>query len=220
MASSPPEPAAPRRTRASKEARRDQLIDATLATLERKGLAATTLADVADAAGLSRGIVNFHFETKEKLLFETLSRLSSDYDQNWRAALAEAAPGPAEELRALMAADFSETVCTPRKVAAWFCFYGEAASRPDYRALCWARDDAYLEAVRSRCAALATAGGYTVAPAAAAIALYAMLEGLWLRLMMGAAELDRETALGVTLQMLGTLFPRHFTAEGAVVARA
>ena len=31
------------------------------------------MADVADGAGLSRGIVNFHFESKEKLLIATLA---------------------------------------------------------------------------------------------------------------------------------------------------
>jgi TetR/AcrR family transcriptional repressor of bet genes len=62
--------------KASKEMRRQQLIEATIDTLATKGYAATTLADVAKAAGLSGGIVNFHFETKDKLLVETLRQLA------------------------------------------------------------------------------------------------------------------------------------------------
>jgi TetR/AcrR family transcriptional repressor of bet genes len=206
--------AAPPRTRAPKAARRDQLIEATLDVLERRGLAAMTLADVAEAAGLSRGIVNFHFESKEKLLLATLERLSEEYDRNWRDALAArpAAP-PAERLRALVAADFSETVCTPRKVAAWFGFLGEAAARPDWRALCWARDDAYLEAIRAACAALDAEAGYGVDPGQTATALYAMQEGLWLRLMLGNGELAREEALRTATGMLAALFPRHYSPE-------
>lgn len=51
--------------KASKETRRQQLIEATIDLLARRGYSETTMADVADGAGLSRGIVNFHFESKE-----------------------------------------------------------------------------------------------------------------------------------------------------------
>ena len=44
---------------------------------------APTIADVAKAAGLSSGIVNFHFDTKEKLLVETLKYLADEYRANW-----------------------------------------------------------------------------------------------------------------------------------------
>ncbi len=207
------------RRRAPKEARRGQLMDATLATLARKGLAATTLADVAEAAGLSRGIVNFHFDSKDKLLFETLSRLSAEYDANWREELAAAGPSAAERLRALVAADLSARVCAPEKVAAWFAFFAEATARPDYRDLCWARDDAYLDAIRALCTALDAEAGYGHDAAATATAIYAMQEGLWLRLMLGNREIAREDALAIALAMLGTLFPRHFTPRGEVRQR-
>lgn len=207
------------RRREPKAARREQLMDATLLTLARKGLAATTLADVADAAGLSRGIVNFHFESKDRLLFETLSRLSAEYDANWREELSAAPTDPASRLRALVAADLAPRVCAPQKVAAWFAFFAEAAARPDYRDLCWARDDAYLEVIRELAEALDAEAGYRLDAAATATALYAMQEGLWLRLMLGNAEITREAALAIALRLLGMLFPQHFTPDGAVRPR-
>ncbi len=73
--------------KASKAVRRSQLIEATIDTLARKGYAALTLADVAKTAGLSVGIVNFHFDTKEKLLVETLKQLAGQYRDNWNEAL-------------------------------------------------------------------------------------------------------------------------------------
>ena len=60
-----------RRT-ATRAARRQQLIDATMKCIARKGIGSTTLADVAREAGLSQGIVNLHFRTKDNLLNETL----------------------------------------------------------------------------------------------------------------------------------------------------
>ena len=59
--------------KASKETRQQQLIEATIDSLAKRGYSETTMADVADGAGLSRGIVNFHFESKEKLLVATLA---------------------------------------------------------------------------------------------------------------------------------------------------
>ncbi len=207
-----------KRRREPKEARREQLMDATLAVLARRGLAQTTLADVADEAGLSRGIVNFHFESKERLLLATLTRLSAEYDATWRAGLAAAGPEPAQQLRALLVADLSETLCTPEKLAAWFAFFAESGARADYRDLCWARDDALLDAFTALCAALDRDGAYGYDARRTAMAIYAMEEGLWLRLMLGNAEFTRCEALEIALGMLGTLFPRHFTPEGELRA--
>ena len=49
----------------AKERRRQQLIDATIKCISKKGLGGTTLADVAGEAGLSQGIVNLHFDSKD-----------------------------------------------------------------------------------------------------------------------------------------------------------
>src|SRR6476646_4624902 len=76
--------------KASKEVRQLQLIEATIDSLAKRGYAETTMADVADGAGLSRGIVNFHFESKEKLLIATLQHMYDEYSQHWRAALQKA----------------------------------------------------------------------------------------------------------------------------------
>ena len=71
----------------TKAIRRQELIEATIDQLAKRGFEGTTLADVATAAGMSRGIVNFHFDTKEKLLVETLRTLSDEYRGHWKAAL-------------------------------------------------------------------------------------------------------------------------------------
>src|SRR3954462_6061063 len=76
--------------KASKETRQQQLIEATIDSLAKRGYSETTMADVADGAGLSRGFVNFHFESKEKLLVATLQYMADEYSQHWRAALQKA----------------------------------------------------------------------------------------------------------------------------------
>ena len=202
--------------RASKEFRREQLINATIDSLAGRGYAATTLADVADGAGLSRGIVNFHFESKEKLLIETLEFLSNEYTESWKNALEAAGDDPAQRLRAILLADLDEGVCNPRKVAAWFAFFSEAATKPAYKELCWARDDDFLGELLRLCSALRDSGGYAFEPRKMADTLYAMQEGLWLRLMIDAPSFTRAKAVEAALAALGVLCPEHFTTDGGL----
>jgi TetR/AcrR family transcriptional repressor of bet genes len=205
------EPEAERKGRkASKETRRLQLIEATIDSLAKRGYSETTMADVADGAGLSRGIVNFHFESKEKLLVATLQHMSEEYAAHWRGALDKAGDDPARRLAAVVAADFDRAVCSRRKLAAWGAFWGEAKSRPTYQALCGSRDMAYQEMMAVLCRALARDGGYGFDPDKAALGLSAMLEGLWLRLMMGGEDINRERAQDAAFEQLAIVFPKHF----------
>jgi AcrR family transcriptional regulator len=199
--------------KASKETRRQQLIEATIDSLAKRGYSETTMADVADGAGLSRGIVNFHFESKEKLLVATLQYMADEYSQHWRAALLRAGDEPARQLFTLVAADFDRSICNKRKLAAWCAFWGEAKSRPTYQALCGARDEAYQNVFIELCRVLKGEGGYDFEPHAAALALSATLEGLWLRLMMGTEDVTRETALKAATEFLASVFPKHYARE-------
>ena len=62
--------AEPRRGRRSVDLRREEILTATLEQVDRLGLAATRIADVAQALGVSPGLVFYHFGTKDALLAE------------------------------------------------------------------------------------------------------------------------------------------------------
>ncbi|TMV43051.1 TetR family transcriptional regulator, partial [Thioclava sp. BHET1] len=177
------------------------------------GYAATTMADISDGAGLSRGIVNFHFESKDKLLVATLQFLSEEYAAHWQAAYDAAAPRAAHRLWALVAADFDRRITTRRKIAAWCAFWGEAKSRPVYQALCGARDARYQQVILDLLEALRIEGGYDYIPERQTLALCAMLEGLWFRLLMGDG-LTREEAHRAAADYLAAVFPRHLGPLG------
>ncbi|WP_203231347.1 TetR/AcrR family transcriptional regulator [Nocardioides caldifontis] len=55
------------------EVRREELLTATLEQVERLGLAATRVADVAQALGVSPALVFYHFGTKDALLAEAFA---------------------------------------------------------------------------------------------------------------------------------------------------
>ncbi|WP_110031112.1 TetR family transcriptional regulator C-terminal domain-containing protein [Hoeflea marina] len=195
--------------KASKETRRQQLIEATIDSLAKRGYSETTLADIADGAEMSRGIVNFHFESKEKLLVATLQFMTEEYAGHWEATLEKAGVRPSDQLQALVAADFDRKICTRRKLAAWCAFWGEAKSRPTYKALCGAQDRTYQVTMQSIVEILKQEGGYSYDSAALTLAMCAMLEGLWFRLMMDDG-LTREAAHQSAGSFLASVFPKHF----------
>jgi AcrR family transcriptional regulator len=199
--------------KASKETRQQQLIEATIDSLAKRGYSDTTLANVADGAGLSRGIVNFHFESKEKLLISTLQFMSDEYANHWNAALEKAGPGAADKIWSLVNADFDRKICTKRKLAAWCAFWGEAKSRPTYQALCGASDQNYQQTFVELCTELKADGGYAYDAELMALGVCSMMEGLWFRLMMNDG-LTRERALGAAIEYVAAVFPKHISTSG------
>ena len=199
--------------KASKETRQQQLIEATIDSLAKRGYSDTTLANVADGAGLSRGIVNFHFESKEKLLVSTLQYMSDEYASHWNNALEKAGPRPAEKIWSLVNADFDRRICTKRKLAAWCAFWGEAKSRPTYQALCGASDLNYQKTFVELCTELKADGGYEYDPEPMALGICSMMEGLWFRLMMNDG-LTRERALTAAKEYVAAVFPKHIATSG------
>lgn len=194
--------------------RRSQLIEATIETLAEVGYARTTLTAVARRAGLSHGLVNFHFETKEKLLHETMVYLGEEYRANWAAALAAAGPTPAERLDALLRADFNPVICAPARLAAWCSFWGEAQSRPMYQEACGSNDEAYNAVLEQSCTELNAEGGYGWNPVRVARVLRVTTEGVWLEMMTMSRPYSREEALATTLSCAAAFFPRHFDSRG------
>jgi TetR/AcrR family transcriptional repressor of bet genes len=207
-------PAAVPPRKLSRAARKEQLIEATIEVLAERGFARMTLSDVAKRAGLSHGLVNFHFESKELLLSETLGYLSDEYRENWTRALAEAGPHPAEQLDALFRADFSPGLFTPARLGAWVAFWGEAQSRPLYRERWGANDDTYAARKEAICAALIAEGGYGGDPVRVSRALRLVAEGAWMDMVILEAPYSGEEGLATVHCAAAAFFPRHFNDNG------
>lgn len=198
----------------SREHRRQQLIDATMRVLARKGYAQTTLSDVAAEAGVSHGLVNFHFSTKEKLLTETLLFMAEEYRVNWMKALQHAGPTPAEQMDALLRADYEPAICTQVHLACWCSFWGEVQSRPIYQQECASNDGLYIDRMVSLCEALIAEGGYPLDAARAARIIRLVGEGLWLDMLSMTKPYSSSEAIATLYACVATLFPHHFSQNG------
>ena len=198
----------------SREERRVQLFEATLAAIAECGFSRTTLTEVARRAGLSHGLVLFHFETKEKLLVETLDYLSEEYRKNWQATRDGSGPAPEQKLAALINADFSPQVCQPSRINAWSAYWGESQSRPLYLSKCGENDELYIRTLEGFCAGMNSAHGYQIDPARAARLIRITTEGTWLEMTTLLNPYDVREAKATVWTCAQLLYPRHFGPEG------
>jgi TetR/AcrR family transcriptional repressor of bet genes len=199
-----------RRT-ATKEERRQQLILATIKCISRKGIGSTTLGDVAQEAGLSQGIVNLHFNSKENLLNETLQYVAEDYKSQFYSTLEKSGPEAADKLLAMMEMDLKPAICDRQKLAVWFAFWGEVKSVPTYQKICEAYDSGYDEAINKLCQTIIEQGGYrNISAQTVTDALSSITDGLWLSYLVSPKGFDRDVAMDAVYSYLRAVFPDHY----------
>ena len=195
----------------SKEVRQEELIAATMRCIARVGLSATTLQMVTREAGLSLGIANLHFQSKENLLRATLESVMREYHSGQFAILEdEGEVSPAVRLGRLLDFQFSARVTNREKMSVWFAYYGEASARPMYQKICASMDRLAANKLEQVLAALISTGGYQRLDAKQLATGYlAMIDGLWLSLLVAPRSLTKKNAKHIAATYLIDAFSRH-----------
>src|SRR5262245_52809409 len=127
---------------ANTEERRAQIVRGLQAVMATHGYERATVAEIAEAAGLTPGLVHYHFENKQEILLALVERLA----QLWRARAADderPAPTPRARVGRLIDAWLLLDERADRAaVACWVALASEALRQPAVRA-------PYLAAVRA-----------------------------------------------------------------------
>jgi len=193
-----------------RDQRRHELIDATIAVIARRGYSGTTVARVARKAGVSVGLMNFHFDSKDRLFRETFKHLAEEYEDIWRRNLEGAADEPRARITAMVESYFDRRVFTREKLAVWFTFWSDAELRGRYRAAAVRMERRYLQALEREIGRLAGAQGAGAAAARATVGpLSAMIDGYWLQAMLYPQRFDRRTAVASCLDFLDVSLARR-----------
>jgi TetR/AcrR family transcriptional repressor of bet genes len=192
------------------EFRKRQLIEATIDCIDKLGLSQTTLARIAERAGVSQGVVVFHFQTKEGLLEQALRHLSHEYMQCWKDACDKAAPDPVSQLCALIKAAFTPSICNRKKISVWYAFWGETRSRPRYMELCGANDLAYSSRLLSLCETIESNTRSTLSALTAALSIEGMIDGLWQNFLIRTPGFKRARALATVFELLEIIYPDEY----------
>ena len=91
-----------RRTKQEAQQTRSALLDAAEAVFEQRGVAGTSLQEVAEAAGVTRGAVYWHFRDKADLYNAMMDRAVLPFEQQWLEPSADDAADPIRRLRELL----------------------------------------------------------------------------------------------------------------------
>ncbi len=155
--------------------RRDTLLTAALHGFTRRGYDATSVAELADATGMSKAAVSYHFPTKNDLLHALADPLLDELDALLdRHPRAPRWPGG---VRALLG-DYLDTLTGHAQVAGWVDSDKAVLNHPEIGARLHRNTDRVCQAIA---ATAATAGGHagTADHAAATVRATAALGSLW-----------------------------------------
>ena len=203
-----------RKRTAPREIRRLQLIMAAIDSIAKRGFSDTTLRHVTEKANLSHGVVNYHFDSKEALYDATLGYLAQEHYGLWTQYYDKAEPTPAHRLAAILSADFDKKICTHKRLAVWFAFWGQAKYRPNYLKIHNKYDNERYGRIVEICAELISEGGYAdLDPERTARTIESLSDGSWLCLMLYPKVADREEYREDCLHALTRFFPKHFPLE-------
>ncbi|MBL8711217.1 MAG: transcriptional regulator BetI [Rhodospirillaceae bacterium] len=197
------------RTSIEKIRRRD-LVEAAFQTFLDHGMNGTTVARIGEQAGMSHGIVNYYFKSKDQLLsavirhaFALILRQAVD-----RMRLATT---PRERISAIIAGNFSEDLFNRETAAAWISFYAEVATRPEFERL----QDTFYRRLHSN---LLHDLKKITTPAEAeniALGISVWIDGLWLRCAMRRMGVERDAAIAAIESYVDTsLAQANNTASG------
>src|SRR3954465_4159795 len=91
---------------AIRASRRKELIEAAIHVIARHGYAGCTVGRVAQGAGASQGLMNFHFKSIVLLLEAAFNHVADEFDQAWKARVGESGTEPWDRITAMIEAYF------------------------------------------------------------------------------------------------------------------
>ncbi len=113
--------------------RREEIASALMKLMATKGYDGAALSDVAAEAGLTQGLIHYHFRDKQEILLEVLRLLLERHMAALEAAVQSAA-SPARQVAAFI--DFHlglSATKNPEALACWISLIGEAIRQPAVR---------------------------------------------------------------------------------------
>lgn len=162
-------------------ARQAQLIRSTYRLIGERGVHRASLREIAQGAGMSKGLIPYYFGTKENLILATMRWALSETAGRIRRAMA-AARTPEEKIVAMVDAIFIEAEANRRFHVAYLDLVGYAARVRRYMELS-ATFDGIVNSLNADVIRLGAAqGAFAVDDVGeAAIALRALVDGLFLQ---------------------------------------
>lgn len=193
-----------RRTKEDALLTRDQILDAAERVFQRRGVSRTSLQEIAQEAGVTRGAIYWHFKDKADLFHAMMQRVTLPMTTSLGADLEQDAIDPVGRLRQNVATALRQTVHDPQVQRVFAIashkveYVDELQAGRDHHLAERAGCMADLERLLTLAVAARQLGAGTPIPTAA-IGLHALLDGLMHNWLLEPGAFDLET---VGLQVL------------------
>ncbi|MDE2295211.1 MAG: transcriptional regulator BetI [Gammaproteobacteria bacterium] len=162
--------------------RRRALIDATLRSLERHGRDGASIRRISAIAGVSSGLISHHFRNKAKLIAAAYESLAIELQETLYRDSGAGDRSPRERVSAFIRASFAPSILEPRILNVWLVFWSMVMRAPAMRAVHDRTYRRYRSILGKLLQSVGRTRGVRVRARPAAIALSALLDGLWIEL--------------------------------------
>jgi AcrR family transcriptional regulator len=160
--------------RKSADDRRRELIAAGIACLGKGGMAAFTIDQICRQAGISRGLINHHFNTKDELLSCIYAEMTDHLVQDHDGLIG------GDLLAQIIATSFDEASFNRSNMRAWLAIWGQVPSNPALSKMHQQRYDSYKERIKTALRQSSASASADTATDSVARQLIALIDGLWL----------------------------------------
>jgi TetR/AcrR family transcriptional repressor of bet genes len=171
---------APARSRELPEVRRQMLIDATTRSIAKYGYPGTTIERICDEAGVSRGLINHHFGSKDELILQSYRKLCDEWTYYTKDML-DGTLEPEEALRAAIAMNFNTAMFKQEYLSIWLGFWSVIPKSAELKRLDRALYKADVNKIQTLFERLAAKRGSKIDARLQAIGLLGLMDGLWLQ---------------------------------------
>jgi AcrR family transcriptional regulator len=203
----------PKYRREQPDIRRGMLVTAAMECLAKEGIQGFTIDRICRQAGVSRGLINHYFGSKDGLLVEVYRGSLYEMVSTRIACLSKPGPigdiTPSARLSAIIDATFTPDFFSRESLRVWLALWGEIASNATLRSVHRDLYGTYRQAIAREIKAIAEARDIELNADNLALSFLALVDGLWLEWCLDdtavAADETREAALAMLEAHLGPL---------------
>lgn len=189
---------APTRSRELPEVRRRMLIDATTRSIARYGYSGTTIERICDEAGVSRGLINHHFGSKDELILQSYRKLCEEWAY-YTQDMMDGSLEPEQALRDAVTKNFDPAMFKQEYLAIWLGFWSVIPKNPELKRLdraLYRQDVVNFQTLFER---LAAKRRLKLDARLQAIGLMGLMDGLWLQWSLDPKSFSVDEAKSVCL---------------------
>jgi TetR/AcrR family transcriptional repressor of bet genes len=195
---------APVRSRELPEVRRAMLIEATTRSIAKYGYPGTTIERICEEAGVSRGLINHHFGSKDELILQSYRQLCDEWAY-YTQDMMDGSLEPEDAIRAAVSKNFNPAMFKQEFLSIWLGFYSVIPKNPDLKRLDRALYKQDLTNFQTQFERLAAKRKLKIDARLQAIGLMSLMEGLWLQWSLDPKSFSVDEAKAVCLGSLAHL---------------